>query len=207
MSIEAVIFDLGGVVIDWDPAYLYRHIFDGDHAGVDFFLSEICTPEWNLQQDAGRSLDDATTALVRRHPQWEPEIRAYYDRWTDMIAGLIPGTSELMHELSAAGIPLFALSNFSRENFSRIEGQFPAMNLFDEIFLSADHRCTKPDPRFYRIALEAIPHAPEALAFVDDRPENVHAARQQGMASLVFTDARTLRDNLRALGLPLSDQW
>ena len=203
MAVKAVIFDLGGVVIDWNPAHLYRKIFNGDHARMDYFLSEICTPDWNLQQDAGRSISDGTALLVDRYPAWEPEIRAYYDRWLEMVPGRVPGTADVMAELAKESMPMCALSNFSRETFNRLDGRFPEFGLFDKIFLSADYRCTKPDQRFYRIALDEMAHEPESLVFVDDRPENVAAAEELGMNSLLFTDAGNLRDSLNALGLPV----
>ncbi|MGC9955122.1 MAG: HAD family phosphatase [Rhizomicrobium sp.] len=203
-NIQAVIFDLGGVVIEWDPAHLYRKIFDGDQAKVDMFLSEICPQEWNERQDAGRPLALATEERVAEFPEWEREIRAFYGRWPEMISGPIPGTADVMRELKALSVRLFALSNWSAETFPLVQGRFPELDLFEKIFLSGLHGCAKPDERLYRIALDEIGMPIENLLFVDDNQKNILAAERLGLRSLFFRSAKALRDDLRAMGFALS---
>jgi 2-haloacid dehalogenase len=202
-DIRGVIFDLGGVVIDWNPMYLYRKVFAGDEAKAADFLARICPYDWNVRQDAGRSLAAATEEQVALFPEWENEIRAYYGRWIEMIGGLVPGTPDILLELKASGIRLFALSNWSRETFSRIVHSYGELALFEEIMLSADYGCIKPEEQIYRIALERFAMPAEALLFVDDSPNNVHGAEAAGLRALSFTGAEQLRGDLARLGIPL----
>jgi 2-haloacid dehalogenase len=200
-DIRGVIFDLGGVLVDWDPMHLYRKVF-ADEAQAAGFLADICTPDWNEKQDAGRGLDEATAERVALFPEWETEIRAFYGRWIEMIGGLVPGTGDVMRELKAEGLRLFALSNWNSETFARIRGAHAEFDLFEDIVLSGDHRCIKPDERFYRIALERFGLPAQSLVFVDDNPRNVQGAEAVGLRALLFTDAGNLRRDLRALGVP-----
>ena len=202
---QAVIFDLGGVLIDWNPNYLYRKIFGGDQAKIDWFLAEICPNEWNVKQDAGRSLALATEERVAVHPEWENEIRAFYERWIEMVGGLVPGTADILHELHAAGVPLYALSNWSAETFPLIRHRFDVLDLFERIFLSGEHGFAKPDERLYRAAFDGIGLPVENLIFIDDNLHNIAAAERLGLKSLVFTDAKGLRGDLRALGFAIAE--
>ena len=201
--IRGVIFDLGGVLVDWDPMHLYRKVF-ADEAQAAEFLANICTPDWNEEQDAGRALDEATAERVTLFPESEAEIRAFYGRWIEMIGGLVPGTGDVMRELKAAGLRLFALSNWNSETFARVRGTFPEFDLFEDIVVSGDHRCIKPEERFYRIALERIDLPPQSMVFVDDNPRNLRGAEAVGLRALLFTDAGNLRRDLRALGVPVA---
>ena len=203
-DIQAVVFDLGAVVIDWEPRLLYRKIFDGDEAKMEMFLSQICPPEWNAKQDAGRPLADATAERVAAHPEWEREIHAFYGRWIEMVGGPIPGTAEIMRELAALGVRLFALSNWSAETFPLVRGRFPELDLFEKIVISGEHGCAKPDERFYRLALEKFGLPAEGLLFIDDSQRNIAAAERLGFKSLVFTSAKELRGDLRAMGFALN---
>jgi 2-haloacid dehalogenase len=201
--IKGVIFDLGGVLVDWDPMHLYRKVF-ADEARAADFIANICTPDWNEKQDAGRALDEATAERVALFPEWETEIRAYYGRWIEMIGGLVPGTADIMRELKAAGLRLFALSNWNSETFARVRDMFPEFDLFEDIVLSGDHRCVKPEERFYRIALERIDLPLQSLVFVDDNLRNLEGAEQVGLRALLFAGAGNLRRDLRALGVPIA---
>jgi 2-haloacid dehalogenase len=199
--IKGAIFDLGGVVIDWNPRFVYRDVFAGDEAKMEYFLAEICPMSWNARQDAGQPLAEGTAERVALFPEWEKEIRAYYARWIEMIGDSIPGTAELMGEMKAQGLPLYALSNWSAETFPLVRNRIPAFTLFERIFLSGEYKMIKPDARFYRAALEEIPVAPENLVFIDDNAVNVAAAGALGLAALHFSGADKLRADLRALGL------
>ena len=203
-NIRAVVFDLGGVVIDWDPKLLYRKVFDGDEAKMEMFLSQICPPDWNERQDGGRSLAAATEERVAAHPEWEREIRAFYGRWIEMVGGPIPGTANIMGELAALGVRLFALSNWSAETFPLVRHRFAELDLFEKIVISGEHGCAKPDERYYRIALEAFGLPATNLLFVDDNLRNIRAAERLGFQSLVFKSAEQLRGDLRAMGFALS---
>jgi 2-haloacid dehalogenase len=201
--VKGVVFDLGGVVIDWNPLYLYRKIFAGDEDKARDFLANVCTPAWNEQQDAGRDLVQATAERLALFPEWAAEIRAYYGRWIEMIAGPVPGTADLMAEIKDAGLRLFALSNWHSETFSRVRHKFRELDLFEHIVISGEYGCIKPQGCFYRVALDCFGVPAENLVFVDDSPRNVEGAAEAGLAALVFTNASQLRDELFALGVPI----
>jgi 2-haloacid dehalogenase len=202
-KIKGIVFDLGGVVIDWNPMYLYRKVFEGDEIKAANFLDTICTAAWNGEQDAGRDLIQATEARVAKFPQWEREIRAYYGRWIEMIGGAIPGTAELMAEIKAAGLHLFALSNWHCETFARVRYSYKQFDLFEHIVLSGEHGCIKPDRKLFDIALDCYAIPAENLVFIDDSPANVAGAAAVGLPALQFTGADKLRRDLIALGVPL----
>lgn len=202
--VKGVVFDLGGVVIDWNPMHLYTKVFDGDETKAANFLATICPSAWNERQDTGYDLMAATAERVTKFPEWDREIRAYYGRWIEMIGGPIAGTAALMAELKAAGIRLFALSNWHCETFSRIRYRFKELDLFEKIVLSGEYGRTKPDPVLYEIALNAYGVEREHLVFVDDSPRNVEGAAKVGLPSLLFAGADKLRRDLIELGVPLS---
>ena len=201
--VKGVIFDLGGVLVDWDPMHLYRKLF-ADEARAADFIANICTQDWNEKQDAGRALSEATAERVALFPEWEAEILAYYGRWVEMVGGLVPGTGEVMRELKAAGLRLFALSNWNSQTFAQVRPRFPEFDLFEDIIVSGDHGCIKPEERFYRIALERIDLPLQSLVFVDDNPRNLRGAELIGLRGLLFTGADNLRRDLRALNVPVA---
>ena len=198
-----VIFDLGGVLIDWNPRYLYRGLFGGDEAAMERFLTEVCSPEWNLSLDAGRPFADAVAELSERHPAERERIRAYHERWLEMVAGPIRATVAVLDELAAAGVPLWALTNWSAETFVlvRDDPTYAFLNHFRTIFVSGELRLVKPDPAIYRHVLAAIGAPAGACLFIDDAPKNVTAARALGIQAHLFTRAEPLRAELAELGL------
>jgi len=200
-DVKGVVFDLGGVVIDWNPMHLYTKVFEGDETKAANFLETICTGAWNARQDSGRDLMAATAELVAQFPEWAREIRAYYGRWIEMIGGTIPGTVELMQELKEAGLHLFALSNWHCQTFAQVRYTYRAFNLFEQIVLSGEHGVIKPDVRLFEIALRSFTIPAQHLIFIDDRAENVEAAVKVGLDGLVFTDAAALRRDLIARGV------
>ena len=200
--ITAVVFDLGNVLVQWDPRFLYRQLLDTDDE-VEAFLAEVCTPEWNEAQDRGRPWAEGIAEAVDRHPEHEALIRAFHDRWDEMCPGLVEGTPELVAELADAGIPLYALSNWSLETFERVRHRFHFLDRFDGLVISAAERLVKPDPAIFELLLERYALSAERTVFIDDSPRNVEAAASLGFVSLPFTGAPRLRRDLAALGLPV----
>lgn len=196
MSI-AVVFDLGGVLIDWNPRYLYRKLLP-DPAAVEAFLAEVCTAEWNLEQDAGRSCAEAVAELSARHPDRAELIAAYYGRWPEMLGGAIDGSVAILEELDAAGVPLYALTNWSRETFPVARERFDFLRRFRGIVVSGDEGMAKPDPRLYRTLLDRYRLDPAACLFIDDVDRNVAGARDAGMAGHLFESPDRLRRELVA---------
>lgn len=197
-----VIFDLGGVLIDWDPRYLYRSLF-ADEAAMERFLSEICSPEWNLSLDSGRSFAEAVAELSGRHPHERARIQAYHERWIEMIAGPIPETVAVLEELHAREVPLWALTNWSAETFRlvRHDPAYGFLNRFRQIFVSGELRMVKPDPAIYRHVLTEIGARPQSCLFIDDSPKNVMAALALGLHGHRFVEASALRTELARAGL------
>lgn len=199
-----VIFDLGGVLVDWDPRHLYRRLFPGDEAGMERFLAEVCTNEWNLQQDAGRSWAEATALLRAQHPGQEELIDAFHRRWPEMIRGAIDGTVEILRELREGGVPLYALTNWSAETYPVAEERFDFLGWFRGVVVSGQERLIKPDPRIYRLLLERFGVDPQAAVYIDDNPRNARAAGDLGMHGIHFTSPEHLRAELVGLGLPVA---
>jgi 2-haloacid dehalogenase len=195
------IFDLGGVLIDWNPRYLYRRLFDGDDAAMERFLAEICNSDWNLQQDAGRPFAEACALLVDRHPEQKALIEAYYDRWIDMLAGPIDETVEILRELKARGTPLYALTNWSAETFPLALERYDFLRWFRGTIVSGAEKLVKPDPRIYRLLLERFGIDPAAAVYIDDNPKNAEAATALGLHGIHFTDPAALRTELEKVGL------
>lgn len=198
-----VIFDLGGVLIDWNPRYLYRRLFDGDEAAMERFLAEVCTADWNLGFDAGRPWAEGIAELAARHPHEQARIAAYRERWIEMVAGPIRPTVAILKELDAQGVPLYALTNWSAETFAlvRPRRRYAFLDRFRAIFVSGELRLVKPDPAIYRHALAGIGAPARDCLFIDDSAANVATAAELGFFAHRFTDADRLRAELVRLGL------
>jgi 2-haloacid dehalogenase len=197
----AVIFDLGGVLIDWNPRYLYRSLFPDDEEGMEWFLANVTTQAWNEQQDLGRSWADAVAELSADHPDRAHLIRAYHQRWEEMLGGSHQDTVEVLAALKAAGVPLYALTNWSAETFDLARDRFPFLDWFGGIVVSGHERLAKPDEQIFRLLLERFSLAPEATLFIDDNAANVVQAKRLGLDAIHFTDAPRLRADLAARGL------
>jgi 2-haloacid dehalogenase len=197
VATKAVVFDLGGVLIDWDPRHLYRKLL-ADEAAVEEFLATVCTPEWNAELDRGRPFAEGVAELVERHPEHAATIAAYHERWPEMVAGDIPGTVEVLAELRAAGVPLYALTNWSAETFAITRGRFEFLEWFDGLLVSGEERVTKPDPAIFQLLLDRFGLDPTATVFVDDSEANVAAARRLGFDAIRFTGHEELRRELVA---------
>jgi 2-haloacid dehalogenase len=193
--IDTVVFDLGGVLIDWDPRHLYRRLFD-DEDEMERFLADVCSLEWHGRFDAGRPIAEGIEELVERHPDREPMIRAYADRWQDMFAGEVPGTVAILEELDDRGVRLLAITNWPGETFPAARERFGFLARFDGIVVSGDERVTKPDPRLFAVLVERHGAEPAGSLFVDDAERNVEAAARLGFATERFTSAAALRDRL-----------
>jgi 2-haloacid dehalogenase len=194
--INTVIFDLGAVLIDWNPHYLYKTIFD-DETERHAFLQTVCTPEWNEEQDGGRSLHDATELLLTQHPQHETAIRAFYGRWTEMLGGPITGTVDIFKELKESGkFGLYALTNWSAETFPIAQTQFDFLSWFDGIVVSGAEKDRKPFASFYQTLLNRYGIDPQKALFIDDNLRNVKAAEALGIQSIHFTSPDELRRQL-----------
>ena len=196
-----MVFDLGGVLADWDPRYLYRELFFGDEAAMEHFLSQICTPEWNHAMDAGQPRAAAVADLVARHPEHAELIRAWIERWEDMLGPEIAGTAALVAELAEAGVRLLALTNWSAETFGVARQRFASFGYFEDIVVSGEHGLAKPDPALYQLLIDRNGVDPACAAYVDDREDNVDTAVSLGLTGLVFTEPEALRRDLRSLGL------
>jgi 2-haloacid dehalogenase len=190
--IAAVVFDLGGVLIDWDPRHLYRQLI-ADEGFMEWFLAEVCSPSWNAEQDAGRSWAEAVAEAKARHPTHAALIDAYAERWAEMIAGDIAGTVAVLEELAARGVPLYALTNWSAETFHVARDRFAWLGRFRDILVSGEVGMKKPDPRIFRLLAQRIGLEPAAVAFIDDQPDNVAASRALGFRGIRFTTPDALR--------------
>ncbi|MEW9623096.1 HAD family hydrolase [Rhodanobacter geophilus] len=197
---DAVVFDLGGVLVDWNPRYLYRQLFD-DEAAMERFLAEVCTSHWNEQQDAGRPWCEAIAALSAEHPQHAALIAAYRGRWDEMLRGPIAGSVAILDELRARGVPLYALTNWSQETFPLARRIYRFMEAFRGIVVSGEERLIKPDPAIYRLLLSRHGLDAARTVYIDDAPRNVEAAARLGMHALHFRDPATLREALCRAGL------
>jgi 2-haloacid dehalogenase len=198
---SVVIFDLGGVLIDWNPRYLYRKLFNGDDAAMEHFLATVCTPAWNERQDAGRSFAEAARELVLRHPDKVELIEAFSRRFGEMIPGAIDGSVEIAAELKHRGVPLYAITNWSAETFPPQRERFEFLSWFEDIVVSGREGIIKPDPRIFRILLERNRLAPDSAVFIDDVAKNAAAAAALGIHPIHFRSAGQLRRELEALEL------
>jgi 2-haloacid dehalogenase len=200
--IDTIIFDLGGVLIDWNPKYVYREVFNGDEKKVDWFLNNICTPEWNVEQDAGRTLQQGTDALIDQFPEYEDWIRVFYDRWEDMLGNAIHDTVGLLKSLNRLNtLNLYALTNWSAETFHVALHRFQFLNYFKAILVSGQEKTRKPFPKIYEIMIERYELNPNKCLFIDDNFENVEAAKKFGMLCVHFKNAEQLRSELAILGI------
>jgi 2-haloacid dehalogenase len=198
--IDAVVFDLGGVVIDWDPRHLYRQLFD-DEDEMEQFLATICTLEWHEEHDRGRSTAESCAELAASHPEWADLITAWAERGEEMVGGTIDGSIELVAELKARGVPCYVLSNMEPETFPLRLARYPFLQSFDGHVISGFEGVVKPDPAIFRTLLQRFDLRPDRTLFVDDRDVNVKAAQDIGIRAVRFESPPQLRECLEELGL------
>ena len=200
--INTIIFDLGGVLIDWNPKHLYRKLFVSEIA-VNYFLDHITTHEWNEQQDAGRPLKEATDLLVSEYPEYTPEINAFYGRWEEeMLGDAVHGTVDVLkYYVDNPDFRVIALTNWSAETFPIAQAKFPFLGWFEDILVSGAEKLKKPDPAIYKLMIERFKIDPERSIFIDDSQRNVDGAESVGIKSIHFTDPSSLKSSLIANGL------
>jgi 2-haloacid dehalogenase len=198
---QALVFDIGGVLLDWNPRHLYKKYFNGDSEGMERFLAEIGFNEWNMHQDAGRPFSIAVAELKSQHPKWAELIEAYHTHWEESINGAIDPTIDILVELREKGYPLFGLSNFSIEKFHLVRNRYEFFNWFEDILLSAEVKLVKPDPRIYQALLDRIQREPGECILVDDSAQNVEAARKLGLDGIHFRSAEQLKNELAERGI------
>ena len=194
-----VVFDLGGVLVDWDPRYLYRKLLPD--AEVDDFLDEVDFPAWNHRADAGGRWADALAEHTERFPHRAELLAAYPARFPETLGGEVPGTVALLHDLHRDGVRLLALTNWSAETFPHARALFAFLTLFEDVVVSGEERVAKPDPAVFRLVLDRFALEPGRTVFVDDSPRNVAAAADAGLVALRFHGADPLRADLVRLGL------
>lgn len=198
--IETVVFDLGNVLIGWDPRRLYRQLIQ-DEAQMEWFLREVCSSEWNEEQDRGRPWAEGTALLRARFPEHAALIDAYHLRWPETLLGSIEGSVDLLAQLKARGVRLLALTNWSQETFPIARQLYPFLQWFEGIVVSGEERLVKPDPRIYQRLLQRYAVDPARTLYVDDSQRNVAAAQALGMHGWWFRDPDGLRQRLLQLGL------
>jgi 2-haloacid dehalogenase len=199
--INTIIFDLGAVLIDWNPHYMYRTLFS-DEQEMKNFLAEICTSDWNEEQDAGRALQEGTDILVARFPEHEANIRAFYGRWNEMLGEPFHGTVELLKQLKASGkYKIYALTNWSAETFPVALERYDFLSWFDGIVVSGTEKMRKPAPEFYQILLDRYQVEANEALFIDDNYRNILAAEKMGIKSIHFTSSEHLEAELKGLGV------
>jgi FMN phosphatase YigB (HAD superfamily) len=197
---STVVFDVGNVLLDWNPRHLYRKLFD-DPEAMELFLAEVCTPAWNLELDRGRSFAEAVADLVARFPDFADAIRAYDARWSEMIAGEIEGTVALLERLAERGVPLYALTNLSDEKYESLYERHAFFRRFAGVLVSGRVKMVKPDPAIYRLLLESCELHAEQCLFIDDSAANIDGARAVGLSAVQFESPAQIERTLVELRL------
>jgi 2-haloacid dehalogenase len=198
--IEAVVFDVGRVLVQWDLGALYRPLIP-DPAECEWFLAHVVTEAWHFQHDAGRSPAEMVAERSAEFPAYAPLIAAWATRFNETIPGPVPGTAQLVEALHARGLPLYAITNFGKEFWAEFRPLWPVIERFRDVVVSGVEQLTKPDPRIYHLAARRFGHAPAAMLFIDDNAANVAAARACGWHAHHFIDAPALEAELVARGL------
>ncbi len=193
-----VVFDLGGVLVDWNPRYMYRRLIN-DEAEMEFFLTEVCSPAWNEAQDGGRTIAEAVAEATARHPDKSELINAFYERFDEMMAGSIDGTVKILDTLRRQQVPCYALTNWSAETFPLALKRFDFLSWFDGILVSGREGLKKPDPAIFELLFKRFDIDAKSAVFIDDSPRNIAAATDLGLRSIHFTSAEGLQTELRAL--------
>lgn len=200
-TIKNIIFDFGGVLMDWNPRYFFKDYFNDDEK-MEFFLKNIADDDWNAEQDRGRSLAEGTEILVAKFPEWETEIRAYYDNWTTMLRSDIPENVAVLRQLKHSDYELFGLTNWSAETFPYALANYDFFEIFNgKIVVSGEEKLIKPDPKIWQILLEKYSIQSKESIFIDDNPKNIEVAKNLGFITVHITEETNLAEELRELGV------
>ncbi|GAA4808036.1 HAD family phosphatase [Litoribaculum gwangyangense] len=203
-EIDSIIFDLGGVLVDWKPEYVFLDVFEGNEEKTKWFLNNICTLDWNEQQDAGRTIDEANKTLIAQFPEFEHEIKQYYGRWLEMLGGAIEGTVKILDSLVKKDCyKLVALTNWSAETFPKALEMFEFLHWFEGIVVSGEEKTRKPFEKIYNITLERFNIKAEKAIFIDDNLRNIEAANKLGINSIHFESPEKLLQQLKIYNIHL----
>lgn len=197
--IKTVIFDFGGVLVDWNPHYLYDPYF-GSREKADWFLTHICNSAWNVQMDGGKPFAEGIAELVAQYPEWEKEIRMYRSEWLKMMGGQISGMQAVVEDLKAKGYHVYGLTNWAADTFALVRDKYPVFALLDGIVVSGEEKVAKPDPHIFRILLQRYHINPSNAVFIDDNMPNIEAAKQVGLQAIQFLSAEQLHEDMRKRG-------
>lgn len=195
-----IVFDLGGVLIDWDPRHLYRKIF-ADQQEMEAFLRDVCSPAWNAQTDGETSFQDAIEELIPQFPAYASQIRAYFSRWEEMVAGIYPETVQILAELREAGYPLAALSNWSSETFPIVNARYEFLDWFSPLIISGQVGLIKPDPQIFSLLVCSLDRPAGECLYIDDLEENIQVAAQVGFQTILYSSPQQLRTELTSAGI------
>ena len=195
-----IVFDLGGVFVDWNPRYLYNKVFSTEKE-TEWFLANVCTQQWNTQQDAGRPFEEGIALLEEKFPEYAFAIRFYWTRWGEMLGGEIPGTAEILRELKKRGYRVYALSNWSAETFPIAQKQFSFLKEFDGIVISGEEKLVKPDPKIFTHLLNKYNLKADNCVFIDDNAANISKAADLEFETILFVGADALKQTLISRGI------
>ena len=199
MPIKTIVFDLGGVLIDWNPRYLYKNIFDSEEK-MEWFLTRVCSPDWNAEQDGGRSFEAAIDELLPEYPEYKPQIEAYYSRWVEMLGGAIEGTVEILREFhQSERHEILALTNWSKQTFPIALDQFDFLHWFSGILVSGEENMKKPDLEIYELLIKRYGLTPSETLFIDDSHANIVSAKELDINTIHFRNPEQLRAEIDAL--------
>jgi len=198
--VDTALFDLGRVLLDWDPRHYYRSLFSSEQA-LEHFVENVIAHDWYLEMDAGKAADEAIDERCRAYPEHAALIARWKEGWPSMLRGPIAGSVEILSELRGRGVRLYALTNFSRETWPIAMARFDFLSWFEDAIVSGEHGIVKPDPRIFELAISRCRLEPPRTVFIDDTPANVEAARRRGFRALQFSTPETLRQDLARLGL------
>lgn len=200
-AIDTIIFDLGGVLVDWNPTYIYKNIFTSEEK-MNWFFTNVCTPEWNMEQDAGRTIAEGEKILIDKYPEYENEIKHFYKEWEFMLNGVIEENFAILNKLKASKkYKIYALTNWSAEKWDKAVELFPFFNEFDGVVVSGHEKCRKPFPEIYNIILNRYNINAKKAVFIDDNLDNVEAARKLGINGIHFTANSNLKLDLTSFNI------
>lgn len=203
MLIKNIVFDFGGVLMDWNPRYFFKNYFNDDER-MEFFLKSIATDEWNAEQDRGRTLSEGTELLVKKHPEWEKEIRSYYDNWDKMLRSDIPENVSVLRKLAKTDYVLFGLTNWSAETFPYALEHYDFFEAFHgKIVVSGEEKLIKPNPEIWKVLIERYGIQPQESVFIDDNSKNIEMAKALHFVTIHVTETTDLENELKAVGVQL----